>query len=312
MKNLFRNAAMLLLMASVGTIFSCKDEDKDPTVVASFTFEVDATDPLKVNFTNTSTDSDGVSWNFGDGSTLSTDENPTHTFAAGGDFTVTLTASDKNGKDEAVASKTVTVVGGVTPGPFSADRLVGGAIYVGPIGAPAPWYIVPVVHLNGTDPDVTNDWSCMMDDEFIFTAGASSAEGSMEYKTNGTARNDGYMGAPNGCWDDAQITASGNGAAFGSGIHSYKVIDESVSPSSNFQIELTNGPTGAAFIGFYKGYYGGENTNSSNPPNGGFTTNLYEVIDYQVADGKETLTLAVDLSVPHDNSFASWFVVLVR
>jgi hypothetical protein len=40
----------------------------------------------------------------------------------------------------------------------------------------------------------------MTDDEFIFGAG-----GTYDDKTNGYARNDGYMGSPNGCWTDAEI-----------------------------------------------------------------------------------------------------------
>jgi hypothetical protein len=64
-------------------------------------------------------------------------------------------------------------------------------------------------------------------------------------------------------------------------------------------------------VGFYKGYYGGENANSANPPNGGSTTNRYEVISYLNAGGVETLTLSVDISAAKDGS-AAWSVVLVR
>ena len=56
--------------------------------------------PLEVTFTNRSSDSDGevvaFSWDFGDGN-VSTEENPTHTFAFEGDFTVTLVVTDDGG-----------------------------------------------------------------------------------------------------------------------------------------------------------------------------------------------------------------------
>ena len=118
------------------------------------------------------------------------------------------------------------------------------------------------------------------------------------------------MGSPNGCWSDAQIAASGNGAAFGSGVHAF-----SFTPATGTTrpiITLTNGATGAAFLGFYKGYYGGENgSDNTKAPNGGNATNRYEVMSYVNAGGVETLTISVDISGAHDGSSA-WSVVLVR
>ena len=151
----------------------------------------------------------------------------------------------------------------------------------------------------------------MVDDEFIFTAGGTAGTGSMQYKTNGSARNDGYMGSPQGCWTDAEIAASGNGAAFGSGTHDYEFIPASISPSGRPIIKLKNGPTGAAFLGFYKGYYGGENGDSANPPNGGSSATQYEVMSYLVAGGQEVLTVSVDISADHSGG-AAWTIVLVR
>src|SRR5207247_359990 len=61
----------------------------------------------------TSSDPDGsiasYSWNFGDGSPVSTLQNPSHTYAAGGSYTVTLQVTDNQGAQSALASQTFTV-----------------------------------------------------------------------------------------------------------------------------------------------------------------------------------------------------------
>ena len=79
--------------------------------VANFTFSCTG---LTCSFTDTSTDGDGSiasrSWNFGDGGT-STATNPSHTYAAGGTFNVTLTATD-NGGAQGAETKPVTVSSG--------------------------------------------------------------------------------------------------------------------------------------------------------------------------------------------------------
>lgn len=72
---------------------------------------------LQVTFTDASSDSDGSvvswAWNFGDGNT-STLQNPVHTFAANGTYSVSLTVTDNEG---ATGTKTVsiTVNDGTTP-----------------------------------------------------------------------------------------------------------------------------------------------------------------------------------------------------
>ncbi|HUF56702.1 MAG TPA: PKD domain-containing protein [Thermohalobaculum sp.] len=68
---------------------------------------------LTCSFTDTSTDADGTvvgwSWNFGDENT-STAQNPSHTYAAGGTYTVTLVATDDDGDPSAAAEQDVTAV----------------------------------------------------------------------------------------------------------------------------------------------------------------------------------------------------------
>jgi PKD repeat protein len=73
---------------------------------------------LAVSFTNSSTDSDGTitaySWNFGDGSAISTAANPSHTYAAAGTYQVSLTVTDNDGATN-TATQPVTVAAKVGP-----------------------------------------------------------------------------------------------------------------------------------------------------------------------------------------------------
>ena len=75
---------------------------------ADFTF---ATPCPETNFTDASTDPDGTVeswlWDFGDGNT-STEQNPTHTYAADGTYTVNLTVWDNEGDPSDPVEKIVT------------------------------------------------------------------------------------------------------------------------------------------------------------------------------------------------------------
>lgn len=260
---------------------------------------------LTATFSNTSTMADYYYWDFGDGAT-STEINPVHSYSQDGFFTVTLTAYNDFGQDSYSTS--------ISTGVISYEQLIGSAwripvsqhsIYVGPgIGSDA-WWIVPISHFDGTEIGTTDDWSCMINDEFIF-----SADGNYTYETNGSSRNDGYFGQPNGCWSDEEIANSGNGAAFGScNTHTFEFTP--ATETTRAIITLTNGPGFAAFIGFYKGYYGGENTDGANPPNGGYTINRYEVVGYGLRNGKEYMIVSVDISADH-SGWASWTIELER
>lgn len=63
---------------------------------ASFDFKQDDADYLTIDFSNLSGSATDYVWDFGDGST-STAKNPSHTYAEIGNYTVTLSASDKLG-----------------------------------------------------------------------------------------------------------------------------------------------------------------------------------------------------------------------
>jgi PKD repeat protein len=74
---------------------SVNPQNQGPTASFSVVCEL-----LSCTFTDASTDSDGTvdawNWNFGDGST-SEQQNPQHTYAAGGTYTVTLEVTDDDG-----------------------------------------------------------------------------------------------------------------------------------------------------------------------------------------------------------------------
>jgi len=90
------------------TTFSVTCTAPNQPPVANFTANCNG---LTCSFTSTSSDPDGsivaYSWTFGDGGT-STAQNPSHTYAAGGTYTVKLTVTDNRGAT-ASASKSVTV-----------------------------------------------------------------------------------------------------------------------------------------------------------------------------------------------------------
>jgi len=78
-----------------------------PELIANFDFTTSQTSDLEYLFTDTSLgDIDNWAWTFGDGAT-SNQQNPSHTFDAQGDFTVSLTIS--NGVCEDNASQTINV-----------------------------------------------------------------------------------------------------------------------------------------------------------------------------------------------------------
>ena len=89
-----------------------------PVALAAAT-PLSGTAPLTVNFSSAgSYDPDGsaisFSWNFGDGSALSTAANPSHLYSAAGNYIATLTVTDASGA-ASLAQLLITVTAGATP-----------------------------------------------------------------------------------------------------------------------------------------------------------------------------------------------------
>jgi PKD repeat protein len=78
---------------------------------AAFTSKADATDPKKILFTDTSTYALNYSWNFGDGSAVSTEKSPSHVYSPAGTYTVIHTVTGVTGDlDKSTITTVVTVL----------------------------------------------------------------------------------------------------------------------------------------------------------------------------------------------------------
>ncbi|MCC5920008.1 MAG: PKD domain-containing protein [Cyclobacteriaceae bacterium] len=109
-KTILRLSMVASFMLIIG-LLSCTDDDEvAPAPVASFS--VSNTGPEageSITFTNESENATAFQWSFGDGNT-STEENPTHTYEAEGQFTVRLVASGEGGESEKELLITVSAI----------------------------------------------------------------------------------------------------------------------------------------------------------------------------------------------------------
>jgi len=106
-----QTALFALPFAALLTIGACKkkvEAPKPPAPVADFTYiGADVKAPAAVSFTNSSINAKTYLWEFGDGDTSSA-KDPSHTYDAGGTYTIKLTAFGDGGQNS--VTKTLTVL----------------------------------------------------------------------------------------------------------------------------------------------------------------------------------------------------------
>jgi PKD repeat protein len=251
---------------------------------ASFTFQKEGN---VVTFTNTSKNATSYMWDFGDGGT-STEQNPVYTYAADGEYTVTLTAMDDLGNsDEATGVVTVTSAVFTSAVLSSAEgkvwKLAGVAsFYVGPSEGSSEWW--PGITEADLEPR-----ACMLDDEFIFFD-----NGDFVVDTKGAVFAEPYMGGNNDCVNDGDLPAPYN--ALASGNYTYTATDEMITLSGE-----------GAYIGFSKPYIGGE----YNGADAAVHTEIhYNVFDYASSAEKETIWVTIDIS--GDQSGTAWWTMVME
>ncbi len=226
MNNLLKLKWPLLALLMVSIASGCGNDDEGPNpgdLIASFQYEVSPTNFLEVSFQNFSQNAASYSWDFGDGNS-STEENPTHTYAQTGDYTVVLTATDASGKtanrEETIniqdPEATLTLLAGTTSKTWYLQR-EGIALGIGPALNDNQWW-----SFGGATP--LGDRPCILDDAYTF-----HRDGTFEFNSNGTLfidseGNGGWQGptAAEGCYDESDpgtlMAATGEDlSAFGNG-----------------------------------------------------------------------------------------------
>jgi len=115
----------LVVMALSLVTVSCKKDKALPDPVAAFSYSASGNYvPVTVTFTSTSQNATSLLWNFGDG-VISALPSPQHIYASAGQYTITLVATNGDGKTN-TATQYLTVAKEVLPMPtvgfaFSGD-----------------------------------------------------------------------------------------------------------------------------------------------------------------------------------------------
>ena len=143
------------LTAATSTPFNVTAPPNQPPV-AAFT---SSCTQLVCNFTSTSSDPDGTiasyRWTFGDGTAAVTTQNPSHTYTAGGTFTVTLTVTDNQNATGSV-SHPVTVT--APPPPNRPPVVTAGGEQTVLLGA-----LFSLTGAGFSDPDHDGPWTVTID-----------------------------------------------------------------------------------------------------------------------------------------------------
>jgi len=143
--------------------------------------------PLTVSFSSAGSldedplDSIRFEWDFGDGSPISIDPNPAHTYTTGGHYTATLTVTDSSGKSTSTSTE-------ITPVSNSA----------------------PVCSAVTATPATVEDAGGRDVFSLITLSGATDADGdTLTYHIDGVTQDEPVTGAGDSTTPDAQLTAAG-------------------------------------------------------------------------------------------------------
>lgn len=249
MKNTVRLSMAVLFLVSVAQLISCKKEKEDLEVLASFTYKMDSADFKKVIFTNWSKNYTSLTWDFGDNSGTSTEENPVHIYGSLGEYQVTLKATWLEGGETtdsymtkvtiADPNEELTKLVGDTSKVWKLIRDVSTGRYpleVGPIDHSMIWWAV------GLNNNELENRPCQLNDEWTF-----SRDGSMIFEANGDFwREGGIFPNPDQCGStDEMINNNGEDcSAWGSGNHQFELVN-GINPKLK---AIGKG----AFVGFFK------------------------------------------------------------
>lgn len=267
----------------VAILPSCKDEEPVPRPFAHFSAEASATNILEYSFTNLSNHSTSYVWDFGDGGS-STEENPTHTFASFGIFSVTLTASNADG-ESAIGTHEIeitepevelAIIAGEESKKWIIQREgVALGIYAPDGGA---WW-----EFGG---NALGERPCVLDDEITFFR-----DGTVQVDTKNTvyldSESDGgwndNLGA--GCHDESE-------AGLWTAADGSDVSDFANGGSYTFEYDKDAKVLTANGSGFYIGLTSKTNTGDQAKP---ITSKTYNVTKLVEGDGVDTLQLIMDM-----------------
>lgn len=302
----------MLLWALPVLLFSisCGDDDDtttEPTTssaIAAFTSKVDDANFLKVKFTSTSKNATKFSWDFGDGSGTSTDENPEYTYAKEGTYTVKLTAT---GADDKASEKEQSIT---LTDPNAAQTLLSGtdsktwkivrtaaSISVQPSDFSASWFSISEQQVAARP--------CLYGYEFIF-----KKDGAFEFKANGSVWLETDIKGTEGCADESELATikkANDGTDIDISTWASSTSHTYAYDAAKKEIVMTGK---GAFLGLPKG--SGDGTKESAPQP--FANATTYVVDKIVDGGDNPDTLVVDYLFDNAGSPSgkgSWRATLV-
>lgn len=288
------------MLGALAMLFSISCEEKDEVVedpIASFQFEVSATNFLEVQFENFSRNAATYAWNFGDGNT-STDENPLHTYEAAGTYEVTLTATSTAGVSVSRSEDVVitdpdaelTKLAGFDSKTWILQR-EGVALGIGPSAGSTEWW-----SFGGVTP--LGDRPCILDDEYTFTrAGAFQFDSKGTIFTDGIGNGGWNAATPDRCADEAAADFTSVG---GNDMSAYK-------NGGDYTFELAGGELTLTGAGVYIGLANKTNTGDIGQTRGPQNELVYSVI--KLVDGDEVDSLHIAMQVNGESVYWNFFLV---